>query len=331
MKLPHRRQFLHLAAGAVTSPVLSHVARAQSYPSHPITMIVPYPPGVGTDSLARNVAEHMKGTLGQPVIIENVTGAGGTVGTVRAARAAPDGYTLSVGNVGTHVVSPATYPTIQYEPLKDFEPVALLATSAYWIIAKNSLPPKDLKELIAWLKANPDKASAAMVGTGGLDQIAGTYFQQKTGTRFQFVPYRGAAPAMQDLVAGHVDLKFDAVAASLAPVRSGQLKAYVVLGKARWYAAPEIPTIDEMGVPGMHVTFWFGMWVPKATPKPVSAKLGGAVAEALADPAVRQRVTDFGAEIPPRDQQTPEAFGAFHKAEIEKWWPFIKAANIKAE
>jgi tripartite-type tricarboxylate transporter receptor subunit TctC len=330
MKLP-RRNVLHLAAGAAASPVLSPVARAQSYPSHPITMIVPNPPGAGTDSLARNVAEHMKGTLGQPVIIENVTGAGGTVGTARAARAAPDGYTLSVGNVGTHVVSPATYPTIQYEPLKDFEPVALLATSAYWIVAKNSLPPKDLKELIAWLKANPDKASAAMVGTGGLDQIAGTYFQQKTGTRFQFVPYRGAAPAIQDLVAGHVDLQFCPVATSLAQVRSGQLKAYVVLGKARWYAAPEIPTIDEMGVPGMHVTFWFGIWAPKATPKPVITKLGGAVAEALADPAVRQRVTDFGAEIPPREQQTPEAFGAFHKAEIEKWWPFIKAAGIKAE
>jgi tripartite-type tricarboxylate transporter receptor subunit TctC len=330
MKLP-RRQFLHLAAGAAALPSMSRVAMAQAYPTRPITIVVPYPAGGPNDTLARILVEHMRISLGQPVIIENVTGAGGTVGTARAARAAPDGYTLSGGNVGTHVVSPATYPTIQYEPLKDFEPVALLATSAYWIIAKNSLPPKDLKELIAWLKANPDKASAAMVGTGGLDQIAGTYFQQKTGTRFQFVPYRGAAPAMQDLVAGHVDLKFDAVAASLAPVRSGQLKAYVVLDKARWYAAPEIPTIDEMGVPGTHVTFWFGMWVPKATPKPVIAKLSGAVAEALADPAVRQRVADFGAEIPPRDQQTPEAFGAFHKAEIEKWWPFIKAANIKAE
>ena len=330
MKLP-RRQFLHLAAGAAALPSMSRVAMAQAYPTRPITIVVPYPAGGPNDTLARILVEHMRISLGQPVIIENVTGAGGTVGTARAARAAPDGYALSVGNVGTHVVSPATYPTIQYEPLKDFEPVALLATSAYWIIAKNSLPPKDLKELIAWLKANPDKASAAMVGTGGLDQIAGTYFQQKTGTRFQFVPYRGAGPAIQDLVAGHVDLKFDAVAASLAPVRSGQLKAYVVLDKARWYAAPEIPTIDEMGVPGTHVTFWFGMWVPKATPKPVIAKLSGAVAEALADPAVRQRVTDFGAEIPPRDQQTPEAFGAFHKAEIEKWWPFIKAANIKAE
>jgi tripartite-type tricarboxylate transporter receptor subunit TctC len=165
-----------------------------------------------------------------------------------------------------------------------------------------------------------------MVGTGGLDQIAGTYFQQKTGTRFQFVPYRGAAPAIQDLVAGHIDLKFDPVVASLAQVRSGQLKAYAVLGKA----APEIPAINEMGVPGVHVTFWFGIWVPKATPKPVIAKLGGAVAEALADPAVRRRLTDFGAEIPPREQQTPEAFGAFHKAEIEKWWPH-KAANINAE
>jgi tripartite-type tricarboxylate transporter receptor subunit TctC len=195
-------------------------------------MIVAYPPGVGSDTLARILAEHMRGTLGQNIIVENITGAGGTTGTAHVARAAPDGYTLSVGNIGTHVISPATYPNIQYHPLMDFEPVALIATSAYWLIAKNALPPKDLTELITWLKANPDKALAAMVGTGGLDQIAGIYFQQKTGTRFQFVPYRGVAPAIQDLMAGHVDLKFDSVAASFPYVRSGQLKAYAVFGVA---------------------------------------------------------------------------------------------------
>lgn len=201
MKLP-RRRFLHVAVGAAAIPAASGVAKAEVYPSRTITMIVPIAPGVGTDALARILAEHMRGTLGQSIIVENITGAGGTIGTTHVARAVPDGYTLSVGNIGTHVISPATYPNIQYHPLKDFEPIALIATSAYWLIAKNALPPKDLTELIVWLKANPDKASAAMVGTGGLDQIAGTYFQQKTGTRFQFVPYRGAAPAIQDLMAG---------------------------------------------------------------------------------------------------------------------------------
>src|SRR6516162_2273156 len=208
MKLP-RRRFLHVAVGVAAIPAASGVAKAEVYPSRTITMIVPLPPGLGTDALARILAEHMRGTLGQSIIVENITGAGGTIGTAHVARAAPDGYTLSVGNIGTHVISPATYPNIQYHPLKDFEPVALIATSAYWLIGKNALPPKDLTELIVWLKANPDKASAAMVGTGGLDQIAGTYFRQKTGTRFQFVPYRGGAPAIQDLMAGHVDLKFD--------------------------------------------------------------------------------------------------------------------------
>ena len=286
MKLP-RRRFLHVAVGAAAIPAASGIAKAEVYPSRTITMIVAYPPGVGSDTLARILAEHMRGTLGQNIIVENITGAGGTTGTAHVARAAPDGYTLSVGNIGTHVISPATYPNIQYHPLKDFEPVALIATSAYWLIGKNALPPKDLTELIVWLKANPDKASAAMVGTGGLDQIAGTYFQQKTGTRFQFVPYRGAAPAIQDIMAGHVDLKFDPVAASLPYVRSGQLKAYAVFGKSRWSAASEIPTADELGVPGLDVTFWFGLWAPKGTPKPVIAKLNAAVADAFADPAVR--------------------------------------------
>src|SRR5262245_5318817 len=226
-----RTRRLILAFACVGTLSFVEHATAQTYPSRPITMIVPFPPGVGTDSLARVLAEHMRGTLGQPVIVENTTGAGGTIGTARVARAAPDGYTLSVGNVGTHVVSPATYSNIQYHPLNDFEPVALIATTAYWIIGKNALPPKDMRELITWLKAHPDKASVAMVGTGGLDQIAGTYFQQKTGARFQFVPYRGGAPAIQDLVAGHVDLKFDPAAVSLPQVRSGQ--------RSRYSAAPQ--------------------------------------------------------------------------------------------
>ncbi len=306
-------------------------ALAETYPSRPITVVVGTPPGSLLDIFARVLGERMKSTLGQTLIVENVTGAGGTIGTARAARAAPDGYTLSVGNIGTHVVSPATYPKIQYHPLNDFEPVALLATSPYWLLAKKELPPTNLKQLIAWLKANPDQASLAVVGTGGIDQIVGTYFQRQTGTRFQFVPYRGGGPAIQDLIAGHVDLRFDPVSGSLTQVRSGQLKAYAVLGKTRAPSAPEIPTADELGVPALHVTFWFGLWAPKGTPKPIIERLSAATSEALDDPAVRQRITDLGAEIPPREQQAAEAFGAFHKAEIDKWWPFIKSAGIKAE
>jgi tripartite-type tricarboxylate transporter receptor subunit TctC len=330
MKLP-RRNFLYLATSAAALRAFSGVAVAQTYPSRPITVISGVPPGSGTDTFARIFGERMKSTLGQSLIVESITGAGGTIGTARAAQAAPDGYTLSVGNVGTHVVSPATYPNIQYHPLNDFEPVALFATNPYWLLAKNALPPKDLKELIAWLKANPDKASLAVVGTGGLDQIVGTYFQQQTGTRFQFVPYRGGGPAIQDLVAGHVDLRFDPVSGSLAQVRSGQLKAYAVLAKTRVPAAPDIPTTDELGVPGLHVTFWFGLWALKGTPKPIIDKLSAAVAEAFNDPAVQRRIAELGAEAPPPELRTAEAFGAFHKAEVEKWWPFIKAANIKVE
>ena len=213
-------------------------ASPQSYPSRPITVVVGVPAGSVTDVFTRVLAERMKSTLGQSLIVENITGAGGTIGTARAARAAPDGYTLSVGNVGTHVVSPATYPNIQYHPLNDFEPIAIFVTSPYWLVAKKALPPKDLTELITWLKANPDKASVAMVGTGGIDQIVGTHFQQQIGTRFQFVPYRGGGPAIQDLVAGHVDLRFDAVGTAVAQVRSGQIKAYAVMGKTRASAAP---------------------------------------------------------------------------------------------
>ena len=323
------KKFISIALVVVATSFVS--ALAETYPSRPITVVVGTPPGSLLDIFARVLGERLKSTLGQTLIVENVTGAGGTIGTARAARAAPDGYTLSVGNIGTHVVSPATYPNIQYHPLNDFEPVALLATSPYWLLAKKELPPTDLKQLIAWLKANPDQASLAVVGTGGIDQIVGTYFQRQTGTRFQFVPYRGGGPAIQDLIAGHVDLRFDPVSGSLTQVRSGQLKAYAVLGKTRAPSAPEIPTADELGVPALHVTFWFGLWAPKGTPKPIIERLSAAMSEALDDPAVRQRITDLGAEIPPREQRAAEAFGAFHKAEIDKWWPFIKSAGIKAE
>jgi len=330
MKLP-RRNFLRLAAGAAALPVVSRVARAQAYPSRPITVIIGLPPGVGTDTIGRTIAEHMRTSLRQPLVFENAAGAGGTIATARASRAAPDGYTLNLGNLGTHVVSPATYPNIQYHPLTDFEPVALLGASAYWLVARKALPANDLQELIAWLKANPDKVSAAMVGSGGIDQIAGTYFQQKTGTRFQLVPYRGAPPIVQDLVAGHIDMYLGAATATFGQVRSGQLKAYTVLAKTRWFTAPDVPSIAEAGLPDLAIPFWFGLWAPKGTPKDVIAKINAAVTAAQADQGVRERLRDQGVEPPPFEQQTPEAFGAFHKAEVEKWWPIIKAANIRAE
>jgi tripartite-type tricarboxylate transporter receptor subunit TctC len=303
---------------------------AQVYPSRPIAMINPFPAGGATDILARTLVEHMKASLGQSIIVENVPGAGGSVGTTRAVRAAPDGYTLSFGNWASHVGSGAMYP-LQFNLLNDLDPVALIATSPLWIVARKAFPANDIKEMIVWLQANPDKASAATVGIGSGSHLCGLYLQKNTGIRFQFVPYRGGAPAAQDLVAGNVDLMCDLAANSLPFVRSGQIKAYAVMSKTRWFAAPSVPTIEEMGVPGLYVSFWHGVWVPTGTPGDIVGKLNAAVVSALADAAVRQRFADQGHEIPPPEQQTPEALAAFHKAEIEKWWPIIKAANIKPE
>jgi tripartite-type tricarboxylate transporter receptor subunit TctC len=329
MKLS-RRQFLHLAATTVALPAFSRVATAQAYPSRPVTIIVPVPPGGVADPIARILADHLTVTLGQPVVVENVTGAGGSIGVSRAARAAPDGYTVSIGNWLSHVGASAVYP-VQYDVLKDFEAVSLLTNSPILITARKDFPANDLKELIAWLKANPDKATAATVGAGSASQASGVYFQRATGTRFQFVPYRGGGPAVQDEVAGHVDLMFNEATGAMPYVLSRQVKTYAVLAKTRWFAAPEIPTSEELGVPGINISFWHGLWVPKGTSKEIVAKLNGAVVAALADPMVRKRLTDIGQEIFPHDKQTPEALYAFHKAETEKWWPIIKAAGIKAE
>ena len=301
-------------------------AQAQTYPSRPVTIVVPFPAGGPTDALARILADRMKGALGQSVVVENPTGAAGTIGTGRVARAAPDGYTVILGHWQTHVVNGATY-TLPFDVVKDFEPISLVADCPVWFVARADLPPKDLSDLIAWMKQNPGKAT--VVG-GGAD-VVGTYFQKNTGTRFQFVPYRGAAPMIQDLVAGQIDLTFTQVASALAQVRAGQLKAYVVMSKTRWPATPDTPTIDEAGVPGLHASFWHGLWAPKNTPKDVLATIHAAVVETLADPSVRRRFSDVGQEIWPRDKQTPQALAAQQQAEIEKWWPIIKAANIRAE
>ena len=304
-------------------------AMAQTYPSRPITIIVPFPAGGPTDTLARILSDPMSTLLGQSVVVENVSGAAGNIGVGRVARAAADGYTLSIGHWSTHVVNGATM-SLPYDVLIDFEPVSLLADTPIWMVATKALPPKGLSELIAWLKQSPGKASAGTVGVGGASDVTGAYFQNVTGTRFQFVPYRGSAPLNQDLIAGHIDLNLGMAAASYTLVRSGQIKAYAVMAKTRWWAAPEVPTMEEAGVPGLYASFWHGLWVPKGTPWEIITKLNSAVRAALADPAVRQRFRDQGQEIPPPERQSPEALGAHQKAEIEKWWPIIKAAGIKA-
>jgi tripartite-type tricarboxylate transporter receptor subunit TctC len=305
-------------------------AQPQDYPSRPLTMIVPFSAGGPTDTLGRILVERMRAALGQTVIIENVTGAGSTLGVGRAAQAAPDGYTLALGNWTSFVGSGVLYRT-SYDLLQDFEPVSLLTFAPMLIVGKSTLPVKDAKELIAWLKASPDSASAATVGAGSAAHVCGLYFQEKTNTRFQFVPYRGGAPAMQDLVGGQIDLMCAEASQTLTYVRGGKMKAFAVMSKTRWPALPDVPTTDEIGTPGMYISFWHGLWVQKGTPRDVIIKLNGAVVDTLADPTVRQRLTDLGQVIATREQQTPAALGAYHKAEIEKWWPIIKAANIKVE
>jgi tripartite-type tricarboxylate transporter receptor subunit TctC len=329
MKLP-RRRFLHLAAGVAALPAASSITRAQTYPSRPITMVVGLAPGGATDTIGRIIAERMKTSLGQPVIVENVIGAAGTIAVGRVARAAPDGYTLSIGSNSSYVMAGVIY-ALQYDLLNGFEPIALLSTSPLVLVAKKTMQANDLKGLIAWLKANPDKATLGHGGTGGPAHIAGIFFQRETGTRFQFVPYRGAAPAIQDLLANQIDMVMSDPIAALPQVRGGTIKAYGVTTKSRLPSAPDIPTLDEAGLPGFDISQWHGLWLPKGTPKNIIAKLNAAVIEALADPMMQQRLADLAQETFPRAQQTPEVLGAFQKAEIKKWWPVIKAAGIKAE
>jgi tripartite-type tricarboxylate transporter receptor subunit TctC len=279
--------------------------------------------------IARNLAERIRVILRQPVIIENVTGAGGTIGAGRVVRARPDGYTIYVGNNGT-VLNDALY-SLPYDLLNDFEPVALLSTYPLVLVARKTMPANDLKGLIAWLKANPDKANAGNGVRGGIGHITSLFFQKETGTRFQYVPYRGGAPAMQDLVAGQIDLAFSDPTVALPQVRAGTIKAYGITTTVRLASAPDVPTLHESGLPGFDVSVWHGLWAPKATPKNIIAKLNAAAIDALAAPTVRARLAELGQEIFPPDQQTPEAFGAFQKAETDKWWPIIKEFGIKGE
>src|SRR5262245_32936203 len=299
-------------------------ASAQTYPAKPITIVVPFAAGGPSDAMARILGDRMKATLGQPFVIENVTGAGGSIGVGRAVRAPADGYTISFGHLGTHVANQAIYP-LPYDMLVDLDPVVLLPSNPMVVVSRNSLPAKSLQELIAWLKTNQDKASAGTAGAGSGSHIAGVYLQNLTGLKLQYVPYRGTGPALTDLVAGQIDIIVDQASNSMQQIRSGNIRAYAITDGKRLAAAPDIPTVDEAGLPGLHMTLWSGFWVPKGTPKDVIGKLNAAVVEALADPTVRTRLNDLGLEIPPRDQQTPEALGAWHRTETAKWVPIIKA------
>jgi tripartite-type tricarboxylate transporter receptor subunit TctC len=323
-----RRQFLHLALGAAALPAASRIAWSQAFPSRPVTIVVPFAAGGPADALARIVGDRMRLALGRQVVIENVAGAGGSVGVGRVVRSPPDGYTVGIGHWSTHVINGAIYD-LPYDLVRDLEPVAQLPATAQLIVSKKTIPARDLKEFIAWLKSN--EVTAGTAGPGSASHVSEVFFQNLTGTRFTFVPYRGTGPAMNDLIAGQIDLIVDQASNSLPQVNAGTIKAYAVTAKARLASAPDIPTADEAGLPGFYTSVWYGLWVPKGTPRDVIAKLNAAATDAMADQGVRTRMATLGLDIPPREQQTPEALGALQKAEIEKWWPIVKAAGIKGE
>jgi tripartite-type tricarboxylate transporter receptor subunit TctC len=305
-------------------------AHADNFPSRQITIVVPFSAGGPSDAMARVLAERMQRSLGQSILIENVTGAGGSLGVGRVVRSAPDGYTVGFGHLGTNVANGAIYK-LGYDLVTDLEPVVMLPSNPMIIVSKDAVPAKTLGELLAWLKSKPTPPTAGTAGAGSGSHIAGLYFENVTGIKLQYVPYRGTAPALTDLVAGQIDIIVDQTSNSIAQVRAGTIRAYAVTAEKRVDSAPEIPTTDEAGLPGFHMTLWSGFWVPKDTPKDIVTKLNGAAVEALSDPAVRKKLGDLGLDMPPKDQLSPQALGSWQKAEIAKWWPMIKSANIKME
>ena len=305
------------------------MARADDYPSHPITLLVGFPPGGPTDALARLLAKGMETPLGQTIVVETVSGASGTIAAGRVVHAVPDGYTIGIGNWSSHVGSPAIY-RLDFDVQKDLQPISLLAYSPLWILGKESIPPKSAAELIAWLKAQKAPVTFGTVGTGSAAQLAAVSFAKAIGAKFDYVPYRGAGPAIQDLVGGQIDLSCLEASATLPYVQAGKIKAFAVVNDKRWPKSPDTPTLAEAGAPGVSLPFWHGLWAPKGTPQAVVERLDSAVKTALADPSVKDRLTQLGQVIFPADQQTPAALAAYEKAEIEKWWPIIKAAGIKA-
>jgi tripartite-type tricarboxylate transporter receptor subunit TctC len=325
-----RTVFAAWIATLALSGFLVGSARADNYPSRPITVIVPFAAGGPSDAMMRILGEHMKTTLGEAILIENVTGAGGSIGVGRAVRSPADGYTISFGHLGTHVANGAVYK-LGYDLVADLDPVVLLPSNPMIIVSKNAVPARTLRELLAWLKSNPTPAAAGTAGAGSGSHIAGLYFESVAGIKLQYVPYRGTGPAMNDLVAGQIDLIVDQTANSINQVRAGTIRAYAVTDDKRVAQAPDIPTTDEAGLPGFHMTLWSGLWVPKGTPKEIVTKLNAAAVEALGDPQVRKQLENLGLQMPPADQLAPEALGAWQKAEIAKWWPMIRAANVKVD
>jgi tripartite-type tricarboxylate transporter receptor subunit TctC len=328
MALEDEMRKIFLAALAVLA--FGSVASAQQYPSRPITIIVPFAAGGPSDVMARILAERMKATLGEAVLVENVTGAAGSIGVGRAVRSPPDGYTISFGHLGTHVANGAIYK-LGYDLVADLEPVVLLPSNTMIVVSKNAVPAKSLGELLAWLKAKPAPAAAGTAGAGSGSHIAGLYFENITGIKLQYVPYRGTGPAMNDLVAGQIDMIVDQLSNSINQVRAGTIRGYAVTDTKRAESATDIPTADEAGLPGFHMTLWSGMWVPKGTPKEIVTRLNAATVEALNDPAVRKQLENLGLQMTPKGQLSPQALGDWQKAEIAKWWPMIKAANVRVE
>ena len=322
-----KRLYVILVLAALVVP---GIATAQTYPSKPITIVVPFSAGGPTDTLARIIGERMRKSLGQPILIDNTLGAGGSIGVGKVVRSPPDGYMVSIGHWGTHVVNGVYYP-LTYNVLTDFEPVAMVATNPQLIISKIAVPAKNLKDLVAWIKANEGKALMGTGGIGGASHMAAIYFGNTIGTKFNYVPYKGGAPALQALLGGEIDLYVTQISNVAGQIKAGKVRAYAVMAPSRQAAAPEVPTVDEAGLPGLHTAIWHGYWLPKGTPRPIVMRLNAAIVETLADPAVRARFAELGQEIPPRDQQTPEVLFAHHKAEIDKWFPIIKAAGLKAE
>jgi len=315
---------------AIATVACAASAGAQPYPSRPITMIVPFPAGGATDTLARFLGETMRGILNQPIVIENVGGAAGTIAVARAVRTPADGYTLSIGTSTTHMLTGGLYQ-LSFDLINDLDPVIKIGSEPLMIVGKKDLPAKDLKELIDWLKANPGKASVGIPGVGSTGHLAGLLFQKVTGTKMQAVPYRGNAPALQDLVAGQIDLQIEPASNFYQQVRAGTIKPYAITAAERVGAAPDIPTASEAGLPGYQASLWYGLWVPKGTPKEIVAKLNATMIQTLDDPAVKKRFSELGLQVAPRAEQTPEALHAFQKAEAEKWWPIIKAENIRPQ
>jgi tripartite-type tricarboxylate transporter receptor subunit TctC len=323
---------MHKAISAALIAGLAFIgnASAENFPSHPITIVVPFSAGGPSDAMARILAERMKVTLGETLLVENVTGAGGSIGVGRAVRSPPDGYTISFGHLGTHVANGAIYK-LGYDLVADLEPVVLLPSNPMIVVSKNAVPAKSLKELLEWLKSRPTPATAGTAGAGSGSHIAGLYFENVSGIKLQYVPYRGTAPALNDLVAGQIDIIIDQTSNSINQVRGGTIRAYAITADKRIESAPDVPTVDEAGLPGFHMTLWSGLWVPKGTPKEIVDKLNAAAVDALNDSAVRKQLENLGLQMPPKDQLTPQALGDWQKAEIAKWWPVIKAANVKVD